>query len=79
VTKTVPPPPAAWFAELPPRQDITTVDGWQHYVEHRDDYQPLTLLTRAEYDRLPDAHRSLYDMARETAIGNLPRHETPMG
>ncbi len=79
MTRTPPPPPAQWIAEPPPRQEVTTLDGWQHYVEHRHDYQPPALLTRAEYDRLPDAHRGLYDMARETAIGNLPRHETPMG
>ena len=79
MTRTVPTPPAEWLAEPPPDEEITTLDGWQHYVEHRDDYEPPALLTRAEYDRLPDTHRSLYDMARETAIGNLPCHRTPMG
>lgn len=79
MTKTVPPMPAEWLAEPPTLNDISTVDGWQHYVEHRDAYQPPALLTRAEYNRLPDGHRSLYDMARETAIANLPRHDTPMG
>ena len=76
---TVPPMPAEWLAEPPFLDDISTVDGWQHYVEHRDDYQAPALLTRAEYDRLPDGHRSLYDMARGIGIANLPRHDTPMG
>lgn len=78
-TTTLPAPPAAWFPKQPPREEITTLEGWQHYVEHRDDFRPPPVLTRAEYDALPDAHRSLYDMAREVAIGNLPRHQTPMG
>ncbi|WNV74455.1 TniB family NTP-binding protein [Geodermatophilus sp. DSM 44513] len=79
MTRTVPAPPDEWSADPPPRQEITTLDGWQHYVEHREDYRAPALLTRADYDRLPEGHRGLYDMARETAIGNLPRHETPMG
>ncbi|RBY96715.1 hypothetical protein DQ237_08915 [Blastococcus sp. TF02-8] len=76
---TVPPLPAEWLAEPPILDDISTVDGWQHYVEHRDAYQPPALISRAEYDRLPDGHRSLYDMARGIGIANLPRHDTPMG
>jgi hypothetical protein len=79
VTTTVPPLPAEWLVEPPTLDDISTVDGWQHYVAHRDDYQPPALLSRDEYDRLPDGHRSLYDMARRIGIANLPRHETPMG
>ena len=79
MTETLAPPPPEWFPQQPPREEITTLDGWQHFVEHRDDFQPPPLLTRAEYDQLPDAHRGLYDMAREEAIGNLPRHQTPMG
>ena len=79
MTTTVPPMPAEWLAEPPVLDDISTVDGWQRYVEHRDDYLPPALLTRAEYDRLPAGHRSLYDMARGIGIANLPRPETPMG
>lgn len=79
MTKALAAPPAEWLAEPPPCEEITTLDGWQHYVEHRDDYQPPALISRADYDRLPESHRSLYDMARETAIGNLPCHQTPMG
>ncbi|MDP9417445.1 MAG: hypothetical protein M3P48_06360 [Actinomycetota bacterium] len=77
--ETPPAPPAEWFPKTPPREEITTLDGWQHYVEHRNDFEPPPLLTRAEYDALPNANRSLYDMAREEAVCNLPRHETPMG
>jgi len=79
VTTTVPPMPAEWLAEPPTLDDISTVDGWRRYVEHRDDYQAPGLLSRAEYDRLPDGHRSLYNMARGIGVANLPRHETPMG
>lgn len=79
MTATLPPMPTEWLAEPPTLDDISTVDGWQHYVEHRNDYQAPALLSRAEYDRLPDGHRSLYDMARGIGVANLPRHETPMG
>lgn len=74
-----PPVPAEWLLQPPVLEDVSTVEGWQRYVEHRNDYQQPALITRAEYDALPDGHRSLYDMAREIGVCNLPRHETPMG
>jgi hypothetical protein len=71
-------PPAAWLAEPPVLDDVTTVEGWNRYVTHRHEYQPPPLITRTEYEALPEGHRALYDMARETALANQPKHETPM-
>jgi hypothetical protein len=76
---TVPVVPAEWLAEPPVLDDISTVDGWQHYVAHHDQYRGPALLSRTDYDRLPAGHRGLYDMARRVAIANLPRRTTPMG
>lgn len=70
--------PAEWTAGPPDLDDISTAEGWKRYVAARDSYRCPTLLSRAEYEALPDGHRSLYDFAREIAVANLPSHDTPM-
>lgn len=78
MTITTAAPPAEWLMAPPNLDDVSTFEGWNRYVANRHAYQPVAAISRAEYEALPSGHQALYDMAREVALANLPKHATPM-
>jgi hypothetical protein len=66
----------AWFPQR--AIDRTTLQGWTRWCQARDAFIPAPRITYAEYKKMSERRRRIYDLHRFVTHGNLPILETPM-